>query len=186
MNIITLLRTIALGDVITMPDGTSVTCSARVDLPTTLGSMSGFIVAGELEVLLSLPANDSPSLLTYARHPRIPDNAHRVLCEGLMNYWAPHLPPLQGAMGEIRYRLVAVRGSIHPVVLIYRGSEVAVFIHSGHLNVGDLEVLTMQRGDTSDVEIARTQARVVARVPVSVPEPAYVGQPAERTFSTDA
>jgi hypothetical protein len=184
VNTITMLRTIALGDVITLPDGDSLIASARVELKVPLGSMSGFIVAGELEVLLSLPATDGQSLLIYSRHPRIPENTHRVLAEGLMNYWAPHLPPLQGAMGEIRYRLVAVRGSIHPVVIIYRGSEVAVFIHSGHVGAGDLEVLTMHRGDTADIDIVRTKARVVARVPVSVPEPAYAAQPATSPATT--
>jgi hypothetical protein len=179
-----MLRTIALGDVITLPDGDSLVASARVELPTTLGSMAGFIVAGELEVLLSLPATDGQSMLTYSRHPRIPENTHRVLAEGLMNYWAPHLPPIQGAMGEIRYRLVSLRGSIHPVVIIYRGTEVVVFIHSGHVNTTDLEVTSMHRGDTTDIDIVRTTAKVVARVPVTVYEPAYAGQPAASPDTT--
>jgi hypothetical protein len=97
-----------------------------------------------------------------------------------MNYWAPHLPALSGAMGELLYRVVAIRGSVDPIVIVYRGPEVIVFIRAAYANQDDLKVLYMRRDVDNDVELDRhvglvapvrrgADEEVLAPAPIAVP-----------------
>jgi hypothetical protein len=166
------LADVALGDIIQLPDRRSLTARARVTLPTPSGTMAGFVIVGEMEALLSVPAFSANPILIYDPVPELPRGATtgRVACEGATNYWAPHLPALQGAMGEILYRVVELRGSINPIVIIYRGAEVIVFIMSSSADAQDINVLTMRRFDTSDIEVTRHAGIVTTPERVYVPD----------------
>lgn len=154
------LATIALGDVIVLPDGRAMTARAKVSLPEPVGSMSGFVIGGELEALLSLPSRVESPVLVYVPIDYLPEAANkaRTVYEGAMRYWAPHLPALTGAMGELLFRVVALRGSVDPIVIVYRGPEVVVFIRASQAGVDDLQVLRMARGIDNDVAMDRHAA----------------------------
>lgn len=151
------LAHLALGDVVVLPDGRGMTVRARVDLPAPVGSMNGFVIAGELEVLLSAPTRNESPVLVYVPIDYLPEAAERARTayEGVMNYWAPHLPALSGAMGELLYRVVSIRGSVDPIVIVYRGPEVIVFIRAAYANGDDLRVLYMRRDVDNDVDLER-------------------------------
>jgi hypothetical protein len=156
------LAHIELGDVIVLPDGRAMTARAKVSLPEPVGSMAGFVIAGELETLLSVPTRVESPILVYVPIDYLPEAAARARTayEGAMRYWAPHLPALSGAMGELLYRVVAIRGSVDPIVIVYRGPEVIVFIRAAHASASDLRVLYMQRGVDNDLSMDRHAAFV--------------------------
>jgi len=164
----TLFTDLALGDVVVLPDGRAMTVRSQVTLPTPAGSMASFLIAGEMDVLLSLPAQSNQPVLVYVPIDYLPEAAAnaRVVYEGATNYWAPHLPALQGAMGELLYRVVLVRGSVDPIVIVYRGPEIIVFIRASLASSLDFSVLKMRREDTSHVEVARHAAIVTSPSPV--------------------
>jgi hypothetical protein len=179
------LAGIELGDVIVLPDGRAMTARAKVSLPEPVGSMSGFVIGGELEALLSLPTMAESPVLLYVPIDYLPEAAAkaRTVYEGAMRYWAPHLPALTGAMGELLYRVVAVRGSIDPIVIVYRGPEVIVFIRASYVDPRDLRVMRMRRDVANDMEMERHAA--VVRSPgrdASVDEftPRRIEEPARR------
>lgn len=176
------LADLALGDVLTLPDARSLSVRARVSLPQPAGSMAGFVILGEMETLLSVPAFTGHSVLAYDPISSIPAAAaqSRVVAEGATNYWAPHLPAIQAAMGEVLYRVVEVRGSIHPLVFVYRGAELIVFVMSQAIDPNLIDVLTMLQMDTSDIRITRHAALVTQPHPLLVPEevPTPVKEPA--------
>lgn len=157
------LELVELGDVIVLPDGRAMTARAKVSLPGPVGSMSGFIIGGELETLISIPSNIESPVLLYVPINYLPESAAkaRTVYEGAMRYWAPHLPALTGAMGELLYRVVAIRGSVDPIVIVYRGPEIIVFIRASHINVADLRILYMSREADNDVEMDRHAAVVI-------------------------
>lgn len=154
---------IELGDVIVLPDGRAMTARAKASLPNPVGTMSGFIIGGELEVLLSIPSNVESPVLLYIPINYLPESAAkaRTVYEGAMRYWAPHLPALTGAMGELLYRVVAIRGSVDPIVIIYRGPEIIVFIRASYTNIDDLRILYMSREVDNDIDMDRHAAVVV-------------------------
>jgi hypothetical protein len=82
-------------------------------------------------------------------------------------------------MGEIFYRVLEVRGSTDPVVVIYRGPESVAFVRSGFAWPNDIEVLAMPR-DPSNEQI--TVDRHTAQVKIT---PAYAPAPSEvyRSFT---
>jgi hypothetical protein len=164
------LADLALGDVITLPEGRSLTVRSVVQLVVPVGSMSGFVLLGELELLLSIPTSELDQLGVYLPVERFPVPAEhtRVAAEGAARYWAPHLPSIAGAMGEITYRVLDVRGSLDPVVVVYRGPDVVVFMRTGGLDTGALRLLRMQRAVGSEQDVDRFAA-VVQTAPHLVP-----------------
>lgn len=157
------LAHVELGDVIVLPDGRAMTARAKVSFPNPVGSMSGFIIGGELETLISIPSNIESPVLLYVPINYLPESAAkaRTVYEGAMRYWAPHLPALTGAMGELLYRVVAIRGSVDPIVIVYRGPEIIVFIRASHAHIEDLRILYMSRDAENDIEMDRHAAVVV-------------------------
>jgi hypothetical protein len=151
------LAHIELGDVIVLPDGRAMTARAKAALPAPVGSMSGFVIGGELEVLLSIPTRSDSPILLYVPIDYLPEAAAkaRTVYEGAMRYWAPHLPAISGAMGELLYRVVAVRGSVDPIVIVYRGPEVIVFIRASYANASDLRVMHMRRDVENELSLDR-------------------------------
>jgi len=179
------LAHIELGDVIVLPDGRAMTARGKVSLPGPVGSMSGFIIGGELETLISIPSHSESAALLYVPIDHLPEGAARArtVYEGAMRYWAPHLPALTGAMGELLYRVVAIRGSVDPIVIIYRGSEIIVFIRASQVHPDDLRILYMSREAENDIEMDRHTAVVIEPGrDISVEEftPRRVEQPARR------
>jgi len=157
------LADIELGDVIVLPDGRAMTARAKVSLPSPVGSMSGFIIGGELKALLSLPTVNESPVLVYVPIDYLPEAAAkaRTVYEGAMRYWAPHLPALSGAMGELLYRVVAIRGSVDPIVIVYRGPEIIVFIRATYAHAKDLRVMYMRRDAQNEMAIDRHAGFVV-------------------------
>jgi hypothetical protein len=173
------LAHIELGDVVVLPDGRAMTARAKVSLPEPVGSMAGFVIGGELEALLSVPSRSESPVLIYVPIDYLPEAANRArtVYEGAMRYWAPHLPALSGAMGELLYRVVALRGSVDPIVIVYRGPEIVVFIRASQAAAGDLQVLYMQRGVDNDIAMDRHAAftsPIEREAQVEIFEPARV------------
>jgi len=179
---------LALGDVVRLPDGRAMTLRSQVTLPLPAGSMAAFLILGEMDALLSLPSVSNQPVLVYVPIDYLPETAanSRTVYEGATNYWAPHLPALQGAMGEILYRVLLVRGSVDPIVIVYRGPEVIVFIRAALTNYQELGILKMRREDTSHVEVSRHASVVTSPAlaptpsPTPVPEPLRAPQPTRR------
>jgi len=187
------LAGVALGDIVTLPDGRKLTARARVSLPSPCGSMTGFIIAGELDVLLSLPPSVYQPIGVYVHTPKlpVPESRCRTVWKGAARYWAPHAPAVGGAMGELLYRVLEVRGQVDPIVLIYRGAEMIIFIKSSYAYPQDLDVMAMDRGVDNELPVMRfaavvredstphtlpTAPPVYQPVGAPVREPARVGQ----------
>jgi hypothetical protein len=170
------LANLELGDVLELPGTAPRTVRGRVSLPVVVGSMSGFLIMGEFDMLLSLPSDVRERLTTYEDPldylPKELEGAP-VASEGALNYWSPHVPALSGAMGEVLYRVVSVRGSVDPVVIIYRGRELIVFSATGRAEAGSTGVHRMTRGVDNNVAVERHSALVRPVVlPMPVPVPA--------------
>lgn len=141
-----LLHTLNLGDMIELPTGQKITVRARVRLPETVGAMRGFIICGELEILLGIPENSGETIVGYRRIKTLPKFIKNVqaIFKGACSYWAPHLPGMRQAMGELLYKVLEVPGSIDPIVIVWRGQEAVIFV-KGESYKGDMRVLYMPR-----------------------------------------
>lgn len=172
------LADLALGDVVTLPDGRALTVRSIVQLAFPVGTMSSFLLLGELEMLLSVSPSAADPLGVYrpVEHFPVPAAHVRAAAEGAARYWAPHLPAVAGAMGEVRYRVLEVRGSLDPIVLVYRGPETVPFVRTGHLDGTTIRVLRMGRSDAAEHSVDR-HAATVRQAPHLVPV-------TERVFET--
>lgn len=182
------LRQAQLGDVLTLGVGMPLSVRAiEPALPMPVGTMTGFVLAGEVgpqAVLLSIPPSERDPVSVYTPLDHIPPSARTAVpvCQGVVLYWAPHLPNLAGSHGELGYKVAKVRGSVDPMVLIWRGRERVVFWRTSTLSLGDVRIASLPR-DPSRTEAP--QARYAAAVGAGAPElyPAPVLEPARRLTS---
>lgn len=164
---LTLCSALALGDVITLPDGASRTIrSVMLALPHAVGSMHGFAVAGDIgpaTVLLSLPADPSTPVGVFRPVDKVPAAAAHatVVCSGTLPFWAPHLPGLRQALGQLGYKVCVVRGQAEPMVLLWRGRELVVFVHSADTSGHDITVQQLRRDEHA---VSAPVSRVAAAV----------------------
>lgn len=184
-----LLRGVHLGDLIALPDGRSLTVRAKAELPLPVGSMAGWVIAGELEALLSFPPSVSSPVNLYQPVDYLPESMHRArsVFSGSCSYWSPHLPAARQAMGELLYRVAEVAGQVDPLVIVWRSNEAVVFVKASSIPPESLGVLWMPR-DAEDVSMVPRHTTVVTspdnppaqqpNTPVHVPAPAQV--PAHR------
>lgn len=172
------LASVALGDLVTLPDGKRMSVRSRVSLPVPEGTMAGFVILGELELLLSLPPNVRDDFGVYVPISHIPDYAAdaKSVFEGVTAYWSPHLPALSAAMGELAWRVLKVRNRLDPIVLVYRGSEMVVFVKASSASPADLSVLFMPRTADDGAQVVRQSALVGSPVPTPAAVPASAPQ----------
>lgn len=171
-----ILADVALGDVIVLPDGREKTIRAREVLSLPIQTMAGFLIAGELDVLLSTPTSAGSPVLVYVPLTDLPADTRtaRAVQEGVISYWAPHLPAISGAMGELKYKIVEVSGWIDPIVMVWRGHEVTVFVRATWAWPSDLQVLYMRRDPSNNTTVTRHSG--VVDDPSRVTEPVIVPQ----------
>lgn len=157
----------ALGDVVTLPDRRALTVRAvMLALPHPVGPMRGFALCGEVgpsAALLTLPADPGGPLAVYRPLDRVPAHAAdaQPVCFGTMPYWAPHLPGLRAAMGSLGYKVCVVRGQSEPMVLLWRGTELVVFVRTAGLSPADVAVTLLRRDENM---IGAPVTRVAAAV----------------------
>ena len=164
---------VALGDILRLPPAGhahTVRGVARLVQPT--GPLAGFVVVGELHHLLGTPAHPGAPAILYSplRGPSAPPARFQSLVEGVLNYWAPHLPPQQAAMAELAFRVIAVRGRLEPVVIVYRGDEAVVFVRSADLDLAQVRVTPVPRAPARDDYADHPVTRVAAVVGPAWPE----------------
>ena len=160
----------ALGDIIRLPtDHRDYTVRGSARLSKTVGSMAGFLIAGELHALISTPERfDGPvSIYTVSREMPVEASKCRSAHEGVFRYWAPHLPSVQAAMGELAFRVLRVRGTVDPLVIVYRDDEPIIFTRATVVSVSDIALTPLERND--EVGEATRHAALV-RAP-GTPEP---------------
>lgn len=176
------LASAALGDIVVLPDGQPYTIRSRVALDVPIGSMAGFVLLGELQVLLSTPPSIVSPIGVYVPVPKLPPYASGARAvtayQGATRYWAPHLPPVGGAMGELLYRVLAIRTQPDPVVLVYRGDEAIIFVKASFVWGHDLQIERMGREVDNEYTVDRFAGVVVGQPAVfpdraPSPAPAY-------------
>jgi len=186
-----LLTAVALGDIVILPDGSARTARCRGELPAAQGAVAGFLIVGEMELLLTLPTDASGPVDVYVPLGYVPDRLHaaQLVAEGAARYWAPHLPGVSGAMGELLFRVVRAPGSIDLSFLLYRGAELVVYTRSTFAWSQDLAVEFLPRSDRSEGEIQRFASTVAPSPAIPRPQPATPQeerQPARTLFDTFA
>lgn len=170
------LTTLELGDIIFTADGRSHTVRAvERRLAQRVGDMAGFVLAGEVgpqSVLFAIGRHDAAPVDAYSPIDYVPAGARgaRSMCEGVVSYWAPHLPNISGALGELTYRVCAVRGSIEPLVILWRNAERVVFVKTGTFASADLGFVSLPRDEsTTEGSAVRHAATVGGAAGVQAP-----------------
>ena len=154
MNNSITLNSLRLGDLIVNPDQTPSTLRGIVDLPQAAGFMEGFTVMGELTTLLVFEKGASDYLRVYRATTTKPKSA-TTLYEGATSYWAPNLPPVGGAMGELLFRILLKKGSPDLTIMIYRNSEAITFVPCDTLPLKSLRLLTLPKSSEDNSSTSR-------------------------------
>jgi hypothetical protein len=87
--------------------------------------IKGYIILGELDYIVEIPTEGKHCTI-LSPSTQTPNNGESVM-EGAITYFAPHLPAVGGAMGELLFRVVVSKGYSEPIILIYRNAEVIAY-----------------------------------------------------------
>lgn len=171
---------LALGDILTIRDGGPMTVRALIQLQLPIGTTAGFVVLGEFELALALPALQSiPASVCIPRdRSALEGKSVQVVAEGATRYWPPHRPAVPGAMTAVKFRVINVRGEDAPVLVCFRGPEPVVFSRSHTSWMQDIAATKMGAGDACDGEALQKQTGEVVVDPTRPVVPVPSRQPA--------
>jgi hypothetical protein len=126
------LSTVRLGDLLDVDGCGPVTVRSVAALSAARPSFTGFVVCGELDVVVTVPhaAGIRPSV--HRPRPVRPDEFCGAVsvAAGVSSFWAPHSPPEPTALGELAWRVVSVPGYPEDVFIVWRGQEAIAFTFS--------------------------------------------------------
>lgn len=164
------LAELRLGDILTLPDGRSLSVRMLAPLPENPLRISSLVTLGDLEMILAptttgraevlLPVESLPPSAASAKH----------LCDGASSFWAPHLPAVGGAMGEVLFRLLMLRDVFAPLVVLDRSGDHVFFLRVGEVELLSVRATRMPASSLSDTPVARF-AGVVDPAPAPVVAP---------------
>jgi hypothetical protein len=160
-----------LGDILTLPDGRSFSVRMFAPLPENALGLESLIVLGDLEMLLAPDRSGLVHVLMPAESLPPGASTAKRLCDGASAFWAPHLPAVGGAMGEILFRVLLLRNVFAPLVVLDRSGEYVFFLRVGELDVSALRATRMPVSTLSTTPVVRFAA-VVDPVPMKVLDPA--------------
>lgn len=157
-----LFSRVELGDVAVLPDGRAETVRAKVTLVDQAGALAGWVLCGEMTAVLGSPAGDRGPVSLYVPTDVLPapEADCQEVASGVTRYWAPHLPAVSGAMAEMAWRVVQVRGSVDPIVICWRGPEPVIFVRATTLDPATLRFLWMGRNVDNERHLDRETATV--------------------------
>lgn len=164
------LASARLGDLLTLPDGRSYSVRMLANLPENALELDGLCLLGDLEVLLAPKGSGMVEMLSPFQAPPPGAQSARPLLDGAASFWAPHLPAIGGAMGEVTFRLLQLRASFAPMVVIDRGGDLVFFLRIGEIPTRDLSMLRLPVSDHDQVPVTRFAA-VVEPLPIPAPVP---------------
>jgi hypothetical protein len=165
------LNDLRLGDILTLPDSRSFSVRMLAPLPENALRLESLIGLGDLEMLLAPDASGCVHVLMPTESLPPGASTAKRLCDGASAFWAPHLPAVGGAMGEILFRVLLLRNVFAPLVVLDRSGEYVFFLRIGEVTTGALATTRMPISALSETPVARFAA-VVDPVPVKVLDPA--------------
>lgn len=158
------LADVYLGDLLELPDGRHLSIRSKTVLPTPVDTLAGFVIAGELEVLLGTPDVHVAPIAVYVKHkladPRLAKGVELV--RGVSSYWAPHLPGIKDAMAELTWRIIRMPGSPWPAIVVYRGEEAILFLRTHDLPAADISVRRLARNAHDTARVDRYATTITA------------------------
>lgn len=164
------LSDLRLGDILTLSDGRSFSVRMLAPLPENALRIEALVVLGDLEMLLAPDRSGQVHVMvpTESLPPGVA--TAKRLCDGASTFWAPHLPAVGGAMGEILFRVLLLRTVFAPLVVLDRSGEHVFFLRIGEVGGSSLSATRMPASALSSAPVARFAA-VVDPVPVRSLDP---------------
>lgn len=104
-----------------------------------------FCVLGDVERVLL--GKERGEVVAYVPVDQLPARlaAAKVIAEGRAGYLAANAPHSNDALDAMPWRVVQLAGHLHPLVLLYRGPQLLVFLPAGALADGGLRVIRLPR-----------------------------------------
>lgn len=165
------LSDLRLGDILTLPDSRSFSVRMLAPLPENALHMEALIALGDLEMLLAPDRSGCVHMMLPTESLPPGASTAKRLCDGASTFWAPHLPAVGGAMGEILFRVLLLRNVFAPLVVLDRSGEHVFFLRIGEFDAATLASMRMPISTLSNTPVSRFAA-VVDPVPVKVLDPA--------------
>jgi hypothetical protein len=91
--------------------------------------------AGRGDVIAYVPIDQLP--------PRLASG--KVIAEGRAGYLAAHVPNSSDALDVMPWRVLRLSGHLHPILMLYRGPQLLVFLPVGAVDIAELKTVHLPR-----------------------------------------
>lgn len=140
---------LALGDMLITPEGRTNSVRMLAVFPETgsrVRRTGGFVILGDFDSVL-VSTGSSKSLTAYIPIETVPPQVagSDLLAEGMAGFLAPHLPADASALEPVSWRAYRLAGKLEPLIVVYRGPQILVFLPATCYNISDIDVLKLPR-----------------------------------------
>jgi hypothetical protein len=153
------IRDLALGDMVTTPDGRTASVRLLALFPEGVSRpwrTGGFVILGDFDAVLVTSRNTS-AIAAYVPIESVPTHVagSDLLAEGRAGFLASHLPTDASALEPISWRAYSMVGQIEPLLVVYRGPQILVFLPATSFDSSDVTVVHLPRSGSNVKSVAR-------------------------------
>lgn len=155
----TTLQDLALGDMITTPEGRSASVRLLAAFPEGVARPwrnGGFVILGDFDAVLVTGRNTS-AIAAYVPIESVPAQVagRDLLAEGTAGFLAPHLPADGSALEPVSWRAYRMTGQLEPLLVIYRGPQILAFLPATSYDCSEVSVICLPRSGSIVKPVSR-------------------------------
>jgi len=149
----TSLHDLALGDMVTTPEGRSSSVRLLAAFPegvTRPWRNGGFVILGDFDAIL-VTGRSTSAIAAYVPIESIPAQVagRDLLAEGTAGFLAPHLPTDCSALEPVSWRAYRMAGQLEPLLVIYRGPQILAFLPATSYDCAEVSVICLPRSGST-------------------------------------
>jgi hypothetical protein len=139
-------ETLRLGDMVQLPAEGPLAVRGLSAYDDQSGRSSVFAILGDVDRVLL--GRDRDQVTAYVPIDQLPPRLvnGQVVAEGRCGYLAAHVPGNGDGLDVMAWRVLRLAGHLDPVVLLYRGPQLLVFLPVGRVDPATLRVVRLSRG----------------------------------------
>ena len=153
------IQDISLGDMVTTPDGRTGSVRLLAMFPEGVSRpwrTGGFVILGDFDAVM-VTSRNTRAIAAYVPIESVPTHiaGSDLLAEGTAGFLAPHLPTEASALEPISWRAYRMVGQIEPLLVIYRGPQILVFLPATSFDISDVSVVHLPRSGSNVKSLSR-------------------------------
>ena len=147
------IQDLAIGDMVTTPEGRTASVRLLAMFPDGISrpwQTGGFVILGNFDAVM-VTSRYTTAITAYIPIESVPTHiaSSALLAEGTAGFLAPHLPSDASALEPISWRAYRMVGRFEPLLVVYRGPQILVFLPATNFDTNDITVVHLPKSGSN-------------------------------------